>query len=146
MKPLPAKKFYAVLERPVKGGEIAEKRGVALARVIEWHPELSALLDFYDADPMQIAREVGMLTSHDNPEEDLEGVDLGGHEWFETQAGLAAVRRALEAVRNDPASIRRAIYEPDIGASDVIADLEAIEGLLEAARQQETRFYFALEP
>jgi hypothetical protein len=146
MKPQENRRFYPVLERPVKGGEIADARGAALARVIEWHPELSALLDFYDADPQQIAREVGMLTAYDDPEEDLEGVDLGGHEWFEAQAGLVAVRKALEAVRNDPASIRRAIYEPDIGAADIIADLESIESLLESARQQETRFYFALEP
>lgn len=138
-------RFYPVLERPVAHAEIAEGRGMALARIIEWHPELSALLDFYDADPREVAREVGLLTSHDEPE-DLDEVDFGGHEWFEAQAGLAALRKALEAVRSDPASIRRAIYEPDLSAADVIADLEAIEGLLERARQQETRFYFALEP
>lgn len=137
------KKFYPVLEHPVEGVELPGREGAALARVIEWQPELSALLDFYDADPAEIAREVGLLTTFDEPE-DLADVDLGGHEWFEAPAGLAAVRRALEFVRKDPASIRRAIYEPDISADDVIADLAAIERTLEQAQQQETRFYFAL--
>lgn len=139
------KRFYPVLEHPIEGAELAGDQGKALARVIEWHPELSALLDFYDADPMEIAQEVGLLTAHDEPA-DLLGVDLGGHEWFEPQAGLAAIRRAKDFVKSDPGSIRRAIYEPDITADLIISDLTAIERVLDQAHQQETRFYFALEP
>lgn len=139
------KRFYPVLEHPIEGAELTGDQGKALARVIEWQPELSALLDFYDADPMEIAREVGMLTPLDDPG-DIADIDLGGHEWFEPQAGLAAVRRAIEFVKSDPGSIRRAIYEPDITADDIIADLVAVERILEAAHQMETRFYFTLEP
>ena len=75
--------------------------------------------------------------------DDLAEIDFGPAEWFEPSAGLAAVRQALAAVRDDPRSVAAAIYDPGLRAEDVIADLEAIEQVLVLAQQRETRFHFA---
>ncbi|MBV9850208.1 MAG: hypothetical protein JO250_11085, partial [Armatimonadetes bacterium] len=66
-------------------------------------------------------------------------------EWFEAWVGLAAVQGALAAVRQDPYSLARAVYDPGLRAEDVLADLVAIERGLLLAQQQETRFRFVTD-
>lgn len=139
-----AARLYPVLERPLDGEETVS--GHALARVVEAHPALAALMDFSGPDPRQIAVEVGMVYPYEeDAEEDLQGIDFGAREWFEPRAGLAVVRQALGALRDDPRSVSAAIYDPGLRPEDVIADLEAIERVLLLARQHETRFSFALD-
>ena len=142
-------RFVIALERPTGQGmgEMEEDslRGRALARAAEAHPALEPLLDFLAADPGQIAREVGMVYPYEEDgADDLAEIDFGPAEWFEPAAGLAAVRRALEAVRADPDSIKAAVYDPGLRAADVIADLEALERALGSAQQAEARFHFRL--
>lgn len=139
-------RIYPVLEHTIGGPTESEKSGIALARIIEAHPALVPLLDFYSADPMEIAVAVGMVSPHEEDgEDDLNEIDFGPEEWFEPSAGLTAVRQALDTLRNDPQSIQRVLYAPDLHPKDVIADLEAIEQALQMALQHETRFHFALD-
>lgn len=136
-------KFHIELEHPVENTDVPSASGEALARVIEAHPALSPLLDFAVEDPIQIARAVGLFDPREeDAEEDLNDIDLGPQEWFEPSVGLAVVRRALQALRNDPASIKSAIYDPSLRPEDVLADLDAVEWMLREAQQHETRFHF----
>jgi len=138
-------KFYPVLERPVAGFESSASPGTALVRVVEAHPVLAALTDFVSVDPTQIALAVGMVYPYEEDgAEDLQDIDFGPLEWYEAVLGLAVVRRALGAVRDEPGSLAAAIYDPGLRPEDVIADLEAIERALLLAQQHETRFHFAL--
>ncbi len=143
--------FYPVLEQPIEGFDIegfegASLPGAALARVAEAHPILETLMDFVSVDPHQVAVEVGMVYPYEEDgADDLNDLLFDPPEWHEAVLGLAAVRRALKAVRDDPRSIAAAIYDPSLRAEDVIADLEAIEGALLLAQQHETRFHFATD-
>ncbi len=137
--------FYPVLEQPVPGFEASATPGAALARVVEAHPVLAALTDFVSVDPTQIALAVGMVYPYEEDgAEDLQDIDFGPPEWYEPVLGLAVIRRALSAVRDEPTSIAAAIYDPGLRPEDVIADLEAIEGALLLAQQHETRFHFMM--
>ncbi len=141
---MPAR-IYPVLEAPA-GLPIDMTVGFALARVVEAHPALAPLLDFCAVDPLQIAVEVGMVYPYEEGGlDDLGDIDFGLLEWFEPVAGLAAVERAIAAVRDAPQSLAAAIYDPSLRPADVLADLEAIDALLQAARQHETRFHFVQE-
>jgi hypothetical protein len=112
---------------------------------VEAHPALETLTDFVSVDPVQIALAVGMVYPYEEDgAEDLGEIDFGLPEWHEAALGLAAVRRALDAVRDEPGSIAAAIYDPGLRPEDVIADLEALERALLLAQQHETRFHFAL--
>ena len=136
-------RLYPVFEHPVEGD--TSEVGAALARVAERHPALVPLLDFHSPDPAQIARAVGMVYAYEEDgEDDLDEIDFGLEEWFEPPAGLAVVRQALRAVRDDPGSIPAALYDPGLRPEAVIADLEAIECALTRALQHETRFRLAL--
>ena len=138
--------FYPVLERPVPGFESEAAPGKALARVVEAHTVLSALTDFVSVDPAQIAIAVGMVYAYEEDgADDLSEIDFGPPDWYEAVLGLAAVRRALDAIRAGPESIAAAIYDPGLKPEDVIADLEAIERALLLAQQHETRFHFMME-
>jgi len=139
--------FYPVFEGLVLGFESATATGKALARVVEAHPVLSALTDFVSVDPAQIAIAVGMVYAYEEDgADDLSEIDFGPPDWYEAVLGLAAVRRALDAIRAEPGSIAAAIYDPGLRAEDVIADLEALEGALLLAQQHETRFHFMMGP
>jgi len=136
-------RLFAVIEHLADGPEAVS--GGALARAVEAHPALAPLLDFYSVDPAQIAVEVGMVFPHEEDGmDDLADLDLGEREWFEPSAGLAAVRRAQRALREDPQSLAAAIYDPDLRAADVLLDLDAIERTLMLAQQREARFHLAL--
>ena len=138
-------KFYPVWEQPVVGLETAGA-GTALARVVEAHPVLAALTDFVSVDPKEIALAVGMVyASEEDGAEDLNDLVFDPPEWYEAAVGMAAVRRALGAVRAEPGSIAAAIYDPGLRPEDVVADLEAIERALLLAQQHETRFHFVME-
>ena len=137
--------FYPVLERLVAGFENTDAPGEALARVVEAHPVLITLTDFVSVDPAQIAVAVGMVYAYEEDgADDLSEIDFGPPDWYEAALGLAAVRRALEAIRAEPESIAAAIYDPGLTAAAVIADLEAIERALLLAQQHETRFHFMM--
>ena len=137
--------FYPVWEQPVAGFDKGALLGAALARVVEAHPALSPLTDFVSVNPTEIALAVGMVYPYEEDgAEDLTEIDFGPPEWYEAVLGLAVVRRALGAIRDDPGSIAAAIYDPGLRPEDVIADLEAIERALQGAQQHETRFHFVL--
>ncbi len=139
---MPAR-IYPVLETAIPGLPAAPAAGFALARVVEAHPILSHLLDFCAVDPHQIAVEVGMVYPYEEGGlDDLDDLEFEPMEWFEPVAGLAAVERAIAAVRDTPESLAAAIYDPSLRPADVLADLEAIHALLQAALQHETRFHF----
>jgi len=139
-------RFYPVLEQPVAGFERDTIPGKALARVVEAHPTLAALTDFVSVDPVQIALAVGMVYPYEEDgAEDLNDLVFDPPEWYEPALGLAVVRRALSAVRDEPGSIAAAIYDPGLHPEDVITDLEAIEQALLQAQQHETRFHFAMD-
>ena len=142
---MPAR-FYPVLEAPIAGLSADPAAGFALARVVEAHPVLAPLLDFCAVDPHQIAVEVGMVYPYEEGGlDDLDDLEFEPMEWFEPAPGLAAVERAIRAVRDDPQSLAAAIYDPGLRSADVLADLEAIKALLQAALQHETRFHFVQE-
>ena len=139
-------KFYPVWEQPVAGIE-GTLPGTALARVVEAHPVLAALTDFVSVDPTQIALAVGMVYPYEEDgAEDLNDLVFDPPEWYEAALGLAVIRRALKAVRDEPGSIAAAIYDPGLRPEEVITDLEAIERALQGAQQHETRFHFVMEP
>jgi len=139
-------RIYPVLETPIADLPTEPAVGFALARVVEAHPILAPLLDFCAVDPLQIAVEVGMVYPYEEGGlEDLDDLDFGPLEWFEPVAGLAAVERAIVAVRDNPQSLAAAIYDPGLRPADVLADLEAIHALLQAALHHETRFHFVQE-
>lgn len=139
---MPAR-IYPVLETPIPGLPADPAVGFALARVVEAHPILAQLLDFCAVDPLQIAVEVGMVYPYEEGGlEDLDDLEFEPMEWFEPVAGLAAVERAIAAVRDTPESLAAAIYDPGLRPADVLADLEAIKALLQEALQHETRFHF----
>ena len=132
-----------MLERPVEGFDGGV--GLALARVIEAHPVLADLLDFVSVDPRQVAVEVGMVYPYEEDgADDLGDIEFDPYEWFEPSAGLVVVRRAVDALRADPLSLARAIYDPSLGPAKVIADLETLERALFLAQQHETRFHLVL--
>ena len=136
--------LYPVLEQTRDGFDL-RGTGYALARVVEAHPALEGLMDFYSPDPVQMALEVGMVSpGEEDGIDDLAEIDFGPAEWFEPAVGLASVQEALRVVRADPHSIAAALYEPDIQPQDVIADLEVIEAALLIAQQHETRFHLAI--
>lgn len=138
--------FYAALEKPIEGHDPGVGSGKALARVVGSHPVLMPLLDFVSVNPIEIARQVGMVYPYEEDgDEDLNEIDFGPAEWFEPPVGLAAVQRALDAVRDHPESLAEAIYDPELRAEEVIADLEAIRQTLLLAQQYETRFHFRQE-
>lgn len=138
-------RLYPVLEHP-SGDALDPAIGSSLARVAEAHPALAPLLDFACVDPAQIAREVGMVYPYEEDgEDDLSEIDFGPAEWFEPAAGLAAVRQAIHAVRADPPSLARALYDPGLRPEAVLADLEAIAQTLLLAQQRETRFHLVME-
>lgn len=139
-------KFYPVWEQPVAGFDSPTSPGAALARVVEAHPVLAALTDFVSVDPTEIALAVRMVYPYEEDgAEDLQDIDFGPPEWYEAVLGLAVVRRALGAVRDEPGGIAAAIYDPSLRPEDVLADLEAIERALLQAQQHETRFHFMME-
>lgn len=139
-------RLYPVLEQIVPGADLDPAVGAALARIAEAHPALSPLLDYACVDPAQIAIEVGMVYPYEEDgADDLNEIDFGPVEWFEPAVGLNAVRQALNAVRADPQSLARALYDPTLRPEAVIADLEALEQTLLLAQQQETRFHFVIE-
>lgn len=141
-----SKNIYPVLEHRIDGFEPGSVSGRALARAVEAHPALSPLLDFHSVDPIQIALAVGMVSPQEEDGlNDLDEIDFGPPDWFEPPLGLAAIHQALNALRADPDSLARAIYDPGLRAIDVIVDLEAFEQTLLLARQHETRFHFALD-
>ncbi len=136
-------RLYPIFEAPWPGLADDPSVGSALARVIAAHPALAPLLDFCAVDPRQIAVQVGMVYPYEEDGlEDLDELDFGPDEWFEPSAGLAVLNRAIAAVRDAPESLAAAIYDPTLRPDAVLADLEAITALLEAARQHETRFHF----
>ena len=137
-------RLYPVLETPIPSLPADDTAvGFALARVAEAHPVLADLLDFCAVDPHQIAVEVGMVYLYEEGGlDDLDDLKFEPMEWFEPVAGLAAVERALSAVRDEPQSLAAAIYDPGLRPADVLADLEAVKALLQAALQHETRFHF----
>lgn len=138
-------KFYPVWEQPIPEMESDALPGAALARVVEAHPVLAALMDFVSVDPLEIAQAVGMVYPYEEDgAEDLQDIEFNSPDWYEAGMGLAAVRPALNALRTNPHSIAAAIYDPSLRPEDVIADLEAIERALLVAQQHETRFHFAL--
>ena len=135
--------LYPLLEQPIEAFDF-RGNGQALARVVEAHPALESLMDFYSPDPRQMALEVGMVSPlEEDGADDLDEIDFGPQEWFEPSLGLAAVRQALTTVRADPHSITEALYEPDIRPEEVISDLESMEQALLIAQQHETRFHLA---
>lgn len=135
--------FALVLERSIGGFDAQANESRALARIVEAHPALTPLLDFCATDPVQIALAVGMVhAEEEDGQDDLSEINFGQDEWFEPAAGLAVVRRALGALRSDPRSIAAVLYDPDLRAEDVLADLAAIEQGLLVALQEETRFHF----
>ncbi len=135
--------IHPVFETPINALAENTSIGYALARVIEAHPDLAPLLDFCAVDPHEIAVAVGMVYPYEEGGlEDLDDLDFGPPEWFEPVAGLSVLARATAAVRDHPESLAAAIYDPTLRPADVLADLEALGSLLEAARQQETRFHF----
>ncbi len=139
-------RLYPVLEQAAADDEFAPDLGAALARIAEAHPALAPLLDYACVDPAQIAIEVGMVYPYEEDgADDLNEIDFGPAEWFEPAVGLVAVRLALDAVRADPQSLARALYDPTLRPEAVIADLEALEQTLLLAQQHETRFHFVLE-
>ena len=139
-----AMRFYPVWEHPMED-DVSDVSGLALARVVEAHPALTALMDFHSVDPREIALAVGMVYPYEEDgADDLEDLDLGLREWYEPSLGLAAVHHALRAIQDDPQSLAAAIYDPGLRPADVITDLEAIEHSLRLARQHETRFHFAM--
>ncbi len=139
---MPAR-IYLEFETPIGDFPNTPAPGFALARVVEAHPALVPLLDFCAVDPHQIAMEVGMVYPYEEGGlDDLDDLEFEPMEWFEPAAGLAAVERAIAAVRDNPQSLAAAIYDPGLRPADVLADLEAIAAQLEAARQHETRFHF----
>ncbi len=142
---MPAR-LFPEFEAAIDGLPTEPAVGRTLARVVEAHPALAPLLDFCAVDPLQIAVEVGMVYPYEEDGlDDLGDIDFGPLEWFEPAAGLAAVERALAAVRDDPQSLSAAIYDPGLRLADVLADLEAIKARLQAALQHETRFHFMLD-
>lgn len=135
--------FALVLEHPVNGIDTQVNDASALSRIVEAHPALTPLLDFCAVDPTQIALAVGMVyAGEEDGQDDLSEIDFGQDEWFEPSAGLAVVRRARTLIANDPHGIAAVLYDPDLRAEDVLADLEAIEQDLVGALQHETRFHF----
>ena len=140
-------RVYPVLETSIPDYAADTDTGYALARVVEAHPVLAQLLDFCAVDPHQIAVEVGMVYPYEEGGlDDLSDLDFGPMEWFEPVAGLAVLERATAAVRDHPESLAAAIYDPGLRAADVLADLDTIARILEAARQHETRFHFIQTP
>jgi hypothetical protein len=139
---MPAR-IYPVFETSVDDLAADSTHGFALARVVEAHSVLALLLDFCAVDPLQIAVEVGMVYPYEEDGlDDLSDIDFGPLEWFEPVAVLPVMGRAIAAVRDNPQSLAAAIYDPSLRPADVLADLEAIDALLQAARQHETRFHF----
>ncbi len=136
-------RFLVVWEPPSESTPLPTSEGRALARLVEAHPALMPLLDFCAIDPAQIALAVGMVyAGEEDGQDDLAEINFGLDEWFEPSAGLAVVRRARLAVEGDPRSIASVLYDPELRAQAVLADLAAIEQALASAMQQETRFHF----
>jgi hypothetical protein len=139
-------RIYPVLENAPTQSPLDPTLGSALAKVVEIHPDIEPLLDFYSADPLEVAREVGMVYPHEEEsDEDLKEVDFGPGEWYEPAAGISAVQHALAALRSDSQSIMRLIYDPTLSQHAVIRDLEGLLRVLETAQDQETRFHVATE-
>ncbi len=139
-------RLYPVFETPFDAPPADPSVGFALARVAEAHPALAPLLDFCAVDPHEIAVAVGMVYPYEEDgADDLDELDFGPSEWFEPVAGLAALARANDALRDNPESLAAAVYAPGLTPAAVLADLAALTALLQMALQHETRFHFREE-
>jgi hypothetical protein len=135
------RRLVAVLESPPPLLPEDPSSGKALARIAEAHPAFFGLLDFAGPDPVEIAREIGLIYPWDPEDEaDLEGIELSPAEWFEPTLGLTTVHAARTAIQTDPGSVAAAIYDPTLRVCDILADLDTLTETLAAARNQETRF------
>lgn len=134
--------FYPVLERDVPGFDVTEIIGRGLAEAVhDWGvPELTALSNFFSISPEELAG----LAGHDaeNEESNTETPPFPAEEWFEAEAGLTAVRKALAVVRDIPAT---AEVPPRNSVEAVLEDLEMTDRVLLLARSQEVRFHFAMD-
>lgn len=138
-------RIYPVLELPASTP--IDYSGAALAKIVELHPDVEPLLDFYAADPVEMAYEVGMVSpaDDDDVDADLAEIDFGPKEWHEPTAAIPVVEHAINVLRADPDSIRRLIYDPTLSQLDVIRDLERLLSILIDARDRETRFHLAVD-
>lgn len=133
-------RLYPILENSTVDA-VDEGVGRSLAKVIEVHPDLEPLLDFYGPDPIEMAHEIGMVHPlEEDGDDDLTGIDFGPDEWHEASVGVTVVQRALDGLRADPSSIGRYLYDPTLRQEDVVDDLSAILAALEDARDREIRF------
>jgi len=133
--------IYPVLEDAPVDAPRPQNPGVSLAKIVETHPDLDDLLDFFSPDPVEMAYEIGMVhPQEEDSADDLAEIDFGAWEWHEASTGIAVIERALTALRADPSSISRHLYDPALSQDDVIADLESMLLILEDARDREVRF------
>lgn len=139
-----SKTLTVVLERPID--EAAPPTPAStLAAVVEYVPVLSALLDFYAADPIDIAQQVGMVAPDDEDDlAELRDIEFDPGEWYEASVGVASVRKAITALTEDPDILSRALYDPSLTQQQVLEELTEIERALLEAQQHERRFHFKL--
>jgi len=133
--------IYPVLEDATAEAARPLNAGAALGKIVDAHPDLEGLLDFVSPDPIAMAHEIGMVhPQEEDADDDLADIDFGAWEWHEASTGIAVVERALSALRSEPSSISRYLYDPALKQADVIADLETMLSILEDARHREVRF------
>lgn len=139
--------LYPVFEREVDGYDVCSVNGKPLARAIDKHPALEALMQFYSISPIEVAGWMGLLDDWDGEgEPDLSAHDLPSEEWYELAAGLAAVHRAVVALQDDTPETAALRDAPGTGPDWIVHDLRAIEAALQNALRQEVRFHLAMDP
>ncbi|MBV9851538.1 MAG: hypothetical protein JO250_17865 [Armatimonadetes bacterium] len=150
--------LYPVLEHEVAGYDATAVVGKAFAHAVyNWPiPALVALGDFFSVSPEEVASLAGYYLPGDEDAEEGEGGAAGrkpappdfqppAEAWYEPTAGLNAVREALRALREAPASVTAGLNTRKNRVEWVISDLEAVERVLLLAQEQEVRFHFAMD-
>lgn len=126
--------LFIVLERQVPGIDASSVSGKSLARQLEWldrtAKELSVppLSDFISVSPQEAAAFL-----EDEGQSDS-GLRLPPEKWFDAAAGLRTVQALLTYGESQPRAEQH-----------LLLDLKACGQVLERARQEDTRFHFAID-
>lgn len=143
--------FYPTFEHEVAGSDAFIVNGKALAHAVyNWDvPALAALAGYFSISPYEAAAMAGFRLPNDpDPDPELEpippdAVRPPAEAWYEPEAGLSAVRAALQALCDQAilTEIDTAVYKVEW----VVQELEAAELELLLAQQQQVRFHFAVD-
>jgi hypothetical protein len=123
--------WYIVLEKDLAGASLASIDGKAVARAHEELDQIASQLGLV-APSTFLSQSTAQATAIAE-ELDLEIDEVPQEQWFPAETGLTTIQGVLTRLRESG------------GAPRLLADLEAMEGVLRAAKDARVRFHFSID-